>query len=222
MIFPHKSIFSPALSDKIGENHLTRLKSMRALVIYCHPCEESYNAAVRDKTIQVLKKAGHDVRLLDLYAAGFNPVMAAGERRGYHERKINEMPVSDHITLVKWATMLVFVYPTWWFGLPAMLKGWLDRVWVPHIMFTLPQGKGNIVGNMTHIRKVAVITTCGTSWFVMKFAGEPGRRTIERGLVKLCSSDCRKLFLAHYKMDQSTDTSRARFLAKVEKSLARF
>ncbi len=168
-----------------------------------------------------LTGAGHEVRLLDLYAEGFDPVMWADERRDYHTQGDNTRPIADHLAHIKWADMLVFVYPTWWFGLPAMLKGWLDRVWVPHETFILPAEDGRIEPAMTHIKKIACITTCGASWWVSKLVGEPGRRTILRGIKALCDPKCRTLYLAHYKMDTSTAKSRATYLRAVETKLAR-
>lgn len=91
---------------------------MRVLVVYCHPCAESFNAAVRDTVVATLEDAGHEIRLTDLYAQGFDPAMSAEERRGYHERDSNVVPVADHVEAINWCEMIVFVYPTWWFGCP--------------------------------------------------------------------------------------------------------
>src|SRR5262249_53562891 len=102
-------------------------RRMRILLVYCHPCGESFVAAVRDAAVAGLEAAGHEVRIGDLYAIGFDPVMSAEERRGYHEPGSNEKPVAEHLAMLRWCEGLVFVYPTWWYGPPAMLKGWLDR-----------------------------------------------------------------------------------------------
>ncbi|MEM1398973.1 MAG: NAD(P)H-dependent oxidoreductase, partial [Pseudomonadota bacterium] len=104
---------------------------MRVLMVYCHPVPESFAAALRDVTLGALKKAGHEVELLDLYALGFDPVISAEEHRAYLNTTMENHPLQDHAKLLAWCEALVFVYPTWWYGLPAMLKGWLDRVWTP-------------------------------------------------------------------------------------------
>ncbi|MCT8971563.1 NAD(P)H-dependent oxidoreductase [Microbaculum marinisediminis] len=188
---------------------------MRALVVYCHPCEESFNRAVLDTVLGALGESGHEVRLIDLYESGFDPVMSPAERRGYHTPHENEAPVADHLALLKWAEILVFVYPTWWFGLPAMLKGWCDRVFVPHATFEMPDESSPMGPKLTNIRKIAVFTTCGASWWMSKFVGEPGRRTILRGIRWLCHPKCKTCYAAHYKMDTSTPDSRARYLNRV-------
>jgi NAD(P)H dehydrogenase (quinone) len=108
---------------------------MRVLVVYCHPCPESFTAAVRDTVLATLAAAGHDVDLVDLYADGFDPTMGADERRTYHEVPRNLDPVRAYAGRLERAEALIFVYPTWWFGLPAMLKGWIDRVWLQGFAF---------------------------------------------------------------------------------------
>lgn len=194
---------------------------MRALVVYAHPVPESFVAALRDTTVAALKQAGHEVRLIDLYAEQFDPVMSADERRQYHDPGINELPVADYIEQIRWCEMLVLVYPTWWFGLPAILKGWLDRVWVPHVTFIMPTAKHGPRPAMQNIRRLVVVTSCGATWLISKWVGEPGRRTVMRGIGTLCHPFCRKTYLAHYKMDSSTPESRACYLAKVRRTLER-
>jgi NAD(P)H dehydrogenase (quinone) len=194
---------------------------MRALVVFAHPVPESFGAALRDTTVAALRSAGHEVKLLDLYASGFDPVMGADERRVYNEPGINELPVADHLALIKWCEILVFVYPTWWYGPPAMLKGWLERVWVPHVTFTMPTATQGPRPGMTNIRKLAVVTTCGASWMLSKFVGEPGKRILLRGIRTLCHPLCRTSYTAHYKMDSSTPESRARYLEKVGRKIAK-
>ncbi|MBO6757983.1 MAG: NAD(P)H-dependent oxidoreductase [Roseibium sp.] len=195
---------------------------MRVLVVCSHPCPESYNAAVCTAVVESLKSSGHEVKVLDLYATGFEPAMSADERRGYHDRGSNEAPVAVHLEHLSWCNMLVFVYPTWWFGLPAMLKGWLDRVWVPHVTFEMPTATTPMRPKMQHIEKIAVVTTCGATWFISKMMGEPGRKTILRGIRALCAPRCKTLYLAHYQMDSSTPQSRAAYLAKVKQRVGKF
>ncbi len=194
---------------------------MKLLVVYSHPVPESFTAAVRDTALDALTQAGHEARLLDLHAEGFDPVMGPEERRDYHTEGLNEQPVQEHIALIRWAEGMLFIFPTWWYGLPAMLKGWLDRVWVPHVTFTLPGGNEPLRAQMTHIRLLGGITTCGAPWWWTKVVGEPGRKTILRGIRAICHRRCRTLWLAHYRMDESTPESRAAFLARVRARLTR-
>ena len=194
---------------------------MKVLVVYCHPVPESFCAAVRDTALAALAAKGWEARVVDLYAENFDPVMRDEERRIYNQHAPDDPALQVHIDHLKWAEAIVFIYPTWWYGLPAMFKGWLDRVWANDVVFALaPQG--GIVPLMGHIRKIVVLTTCGAPLWWSYVMGHPGRNTILRGIRALCGWRCRTLFLAHYRMDTSTPESRRRFLAKVRRRLEAF
>ncbi|MGI3167572.1 NAD(P)H-dependent oxidoreductase [Pseudooceanicola sp. C21-150M6] len=196
---------------------------MRALIIYCHPRDTSFTAAIRDRVMAQLDKAGIEHRMIDLYAEGFNPVMSAQEHTDYLTPGINRAALESHVELLEWCDALIFVYPTWWYGLPAMLKGWLDRVLLPGIAFHMPQAEGETIRpGLTHITRLGVFTTCGASWWLTRYIGAPGRRTLIRGVRLLCAQGCLTAFAAHYLMDSSSDASRARHMAKVDKEMAKF
>jgi putative NADPH-quinone reductase len=195
---------------------------MRVLVVYCHPVPDSFCAAVRDRAVSALGRGGHELRLTDLYAENFDPVMWCDERRGYNDHAPTDPALGKHIDDVRWAEAVVFVYPTWWYGLPAMLKGWLDRVWALDVAFAMPKDGGKIRPMLTHIRKIAVLTTCGAPRWWSHFVGHPGKKTILRGIRALCAKNCRTLFLAHYLMDASTEKSRKAYLRKIETKLSVF
>ncbi len=195
---------------------------MKVLVVYCHPVPESFCAAVRDTVMGALSEAGHETRLLDLYAIGFDPVMGCDERRLYNDMCRDQHPMPDHAAHLAWAEGIVFVYPTWWYGLPAMLKGWLDRVWTPEITFEINKQSGVIKPLMTHIRALGVVTTCGAPRWWSYFVGHPGVRTLTRGMRALFARRCKTVFMAHYLMDVSTPETRQAFLSKVHARMKAF
>jgi putative NADPH-quinone reductase len=189
---------------------------MRALVVYCHPRRGSFTEAVRDVVLEKLREAGADMRLRDLYEEGFCPVLSAEEHESYEDVAQNRAAVAGHCDDLAWCDTLIFVYPTWWYGLPAMIKGWLDRVLVPGLAFLMPDGEnGDIRPGLTHVTRLGVFTTCGASFWLTRFVGAPGRRTLLRGVKLLCAKRCRTVFAAHYLMDSSTEASRARHLRRV-------
>ena len=195
---------------------------MRALVIFCHPKEDSFSAAILGKVTEKLEAAGWDYRVRDLYRSNFTPVLTGHELDIYLDEALNQEPVLQDVEDVKWANTLIFVYPTWWYGLPAMLKGWLDRVRVPGVAFVMPKAEGeNITAGLTHIRKLGVFTTCGASLWLTTMIGAPGRKTLTRGVRAICAKGCKVYFAAHYLMDSSTDASRKAHLQKVDAQMDR-
>lgn len=195
---------------------------MRVLLIYCHPRPESFTAAVRDVVLDRLRAAGAEIRLRDLYALGFDPAMGAQEHRDYEDAGLNRAPVMQDCEDLLWCDTLVFVYPTWWYGLPAMLKGWLDRAMVPEVAFLMPKAEGETIRpGLTHITRLGVFTTCGASRWLTFLVGAPGKRTLMRGVALLLAPRSRKAFAAHYLMDSSTAESRAAHLRKVAEKVDR-
>ena len=114
----------------------TVARLMEVLVVCAHPHEDSFTHAVTAAARAGFERAGHHVTTLDLYALGFAPAMSPAERRAYHgEQPLLDPMTAAHAALVRRADVLVFVYPTWWSGPPAILKGWLERVLVPGVAF---------------------------------------------------------------------------------------
>jgi NAD(P)H dehydrogenase (quinone) len=191
----------------------------RALVVFAHPCEESFAAALKSKVTQTLAARGWDIDLCDLYAEGFDPVMSAAERRGYHAIPSNLAPVESHVSRLRAAEALILVHPVWNFGPPAILKGYYDRVFVPGVSFRLDNGK--VVPAMTHIRKLAVVTTYGASWIRATLVGDPPRRVITRAFRHAAKPD-KLLYMALYDMNRATAAMRAGYLARVQRAMETF
>ncbi|TFL19368.1 NAD(P)H-dependent oxidoreductase [Jannaschia formosa] len=195
---------------------------MRALVIHCHPKPDSFAAAVRDSVTDTLRRGGAEIRLRDLYAEGFQPVLTEAEWSGYLDSPANRDPVADHVADLQWCDTLIFVYPTWWYGLPAMLKGWLDRVLLPDVAFLMPEGPGETIRpGLRHIERLGVFTTCGASRWLTFLVGAPGKRTLMRGVGLLLKPRHRRVFAAYYLMDSATRPALEAHLARVADKTAR-
>lgn len=182
---------------------------MRVLVIYAHPNPDSYNAALLAATLEGLKAAGHEVDLCDLYEEGFAPVLTRQERVGYHSIPANRAPVEPYLKRLEGAEGLVLVYPVWNFGMPAILKGYFDRVFLPGVSFKLVDGR--VRPNLHHITRLMVVTTYGGARWRAILAGDPPRKIatrVLRGLIKPTGS---MRYLAHYDMNRSTEATRNRF-----------
>ena len=197
---------------------------MRVLLIYAHPSSTSFAAAIRDRATRALTAAGHEVDLLDLYAEGFDPVLSLDEWRVNSDPTRNEVGIEAHVARLRRAEALVLCFPTWWYGMPAIMKGWLDRVWVTGVAFHLPPegGSGQIRPGLTNIKRLAVVTTHGApGWFIF-WLGNPDRRVLFGALARLIAPGAPKLFLTAYRMDTAKRARLERFLDRVERAFLAF
>jgi NAD(P)H dehydrogenase (quinone) len=194
---------------------------MRLLVVFCHPDPESFGAAIFRTACDALRAAGHELRIIDLYAEGFDPVFTREERRTYlADTAQNIAGVAHHVEALQWAEGWVAIYPTWFYGLPAMLKGWLDRVWLPGVTFQVATAKKRTIrGELQNIRRFVGITTSGSPWWWLRVIGDPGRSLLMKGLRPLYARGCRMSWLQLHDMNHATAADREAFLAKVDRSL---
>jgi putative NADPH-quinone reductase len=191
---------------------------VRTLVIHCHPDPDSFTSVVRDKVVATLQGRGEEVRVTDLYAARFNPVMTA-EERDRHLEPGPDPSGAEHAADLLWCERLVLVYPTWWSGQPAMLKGWIDRVWVRDVAFDLPSDSNRVHARLHNVRRIVSITTHGSSKFVNALEGEVGKRMMTRTLRAVCHPLARTTWIALYGIDTASDHERAAFLDRVGRKL---
>jgi NAD(P)H dehydrogenase (quinone) len=190
---------------------------VRFLVVYAHPVEESFQSALHRLVVKALTEAGHEVDDCDLYAEGFQPVLSREERRVYHDAGANRRFAPGEIGRLLRCQGLVLVFPAWWFGMPAILKGWFDRVWLPGVAFDLRDGRTRPL--LRHIARFSVVTTYGSPWWVIKLMGDPNRRVLMRGMRPHLSRSARVLWLAKYNMDFADEAARNRFLKRVEQKM---
>jgi putative NADPH-quinone reductase len=195
---------------------------MRVLVIYCHPVEQSFAAAAHRAVLQALAQAGHQVTDVDLYAEHFDPVMSRQERLDYLNTERNERLVQRYDDQLVATEALVLVYPAWWYGMPAMLKGYFDRVWLPGVAFDVTPDGTVKTDRLKALRRILVVTTYGGSWWMVRVAlGDPARKIISRAVRALCARDCRVTWCVHYSMDRARPPALRRFLQRVRRAALR-
>jgi NAD(P)H dehydrogenase (quinone) len=191
-------------------------------VVHCHPLSESYNHALFETIVNVLEGNGHEVIATDLYREGFDPAMSPGERRGYYRIPYDDTAVSSYTAVLRRVGAVIFCFPHWWFSMPAMLKGYFDRVWAPGIAFEHDLGGGRITPLLSHIRIFGVVTSYGSPWWITRIvAGDPGRKVLMRALKPMCGQGVRSFYLAQYDLDRSTPSSRQAFIERVRRVVSR-
>lgn len=136
---------------------------MKHLVILGHPSSDSLNKVIHEEIGQLYKKYGHDIVVRDLYAMNFNPVLTGKDIAAAREGKVTS-DVKIEQDYIKKADVITFVYPLWWTSMPAIVKGYIDRVFSYGFAysftssFTIPTVKKLLKG-----KKVILVNTHGMS-----------------------------------------------------------
>jgi putative NADPH-quinone reductase len=193
---------------------------MNVLVLYAHPVDTSYNAALHRTVVERLVAKGHTVDDCDLYAEDFDPRLTRAERLDYHDTTANIDSVRTYVERLRRANALVLTFPVWNYGYPAILKGFFDRVFLPGVSFELVEGK--VLPSLHNINKVAAVTTYGGSRLRAMLMADPPRKLIQRLMRATVKPGAPVSYLAHYSMNLSTDRSREAFMRKVAASMDAF
>ncbi len=192
---------------------------MRVVVVLAHPDPNSFNHAIAATATASLTRAGHEVTLLDLYAEEFRTAMSPAERVAYHsDRPLLDPMAERHADIVKRAEALVFVYPTWWSTMPAILKGWLERVMVPGVGFVFDEHH-HVRRGLTQVRRIVGISTYGAPRLYVKAVHDNGRRILLRALRLNTAVLTRRSWLGLYEINATTDEQRAAFLRRVDRKM---
>jgi NAD(P)H dehydrogenase (quinone) len=130
---------------------------MNALIVYAHPNPHSFNWAILEVVDSTLRERGHTTRIHDLYQMQCRAVLD-GEDLLRNWRGDLPSDTRREQDAVRWAHTLVFIYPIWWFGPPAILKGWIDRVFTRKFAFDF--GPTGMKGLLTH-EKALILNTLG-------------------------------------------------------------
>ncbi len=200
---------------------------MAALVVLAHPLANSLSHRLAATAMATLDQAGAQPVLLDLHAEGFDPRLTPEERAAYYDapRIAPDLLGADllrHARLLAGAETLVLVFPTWWFGPPALLKGWIDRVFAPGIGFDHTPGFGPIAPRLTGLRRAVAVTTLGTPWWVDVLAmRRPVRRMLRTAVIGACAPKARFAYLPLYAAENVTEVRIAAFERRVAATLAR-
>ena len=193
---------------------------VKVLVIHAHPDDQSFSHALLAATVDGLQRGGHDTTVIDLCAIDYPGALSADEWRAYEsDSPVSDPIVAEHIALVREAEALVFVYPTWWSSVPAVMKAWLERTMVKGLAFDLDPRTRAIVPGLTHIRHLIGVTTYGSPWWYVKLVNDNGRRTITRTLRLSTGGKASTTWLALYALDGLHESDRSNFVEHVRATM---
>ncbi len=166
---------------------------MRFVVLHAHPLQDCLNVLLRDRVVGTLERDGHDVQTVRL---------TQGE-------SIGGVGVAG-------ADGLVFVYPTWWGGLPAPMLDWVQRELAAWI-----DGAADLATSpLRTVRHLVAVTTHGSSRWVNRLQGEPGRHLLRRSITRLCAPGTRLRWVALYGLDQSNPAAVSAFMDRAATEMA--
>lgn len=100
---------------------------MKHLIIYAHPNEGSLNHHLKETIVETLTAGGHEIQIRDLYQLNFDPVLSLEDMNGQRTGQLS-VDLKQEQEYISWATHISFIYPIWWTGMPAIMKGYIDRV----------------------------------------------------------------------------------------------
>lgn len=195
---------------------------MHCLVVVAHPVTDSLCHSLAQSVVQALTAAGHEVQVENLYKNEFSPLLTTDERRSYYRSSFDSSAIQDEVRHLLSAEALVLVFPTWWFGFPAILKGWFDRVWAPGVTYDHATDLGQIVPRLHNLRQALAITSLGSSWWVDRLLlRQPVKRVLKKALLGTCAPTCRFRMLSLYKAEhlpaKKVDAFRSRIGGEVTK-----
>jgi putative NADPH-quinone reductase len=191
---------------------------MKVLVVLAHPNPDSFSHAIVDRVVSTLANREHSVSVIDLYGLDYSPALTRAELSAYptSEPAIDPM-VIEHTRLIQECSTIVFVYPTWWSSMPAILKGWIDRTMLPGIAFSVDPQTLKLQPGLTNVRRLIGITTFGGPRLASLVVRDNGSKIVTRSLRAICHRRCRTTWLRMFNVDSSTIAQREKFLRRVER-----
>lgn len=125
---------------------------MKHLIIYAHPNPNSINSQFKQTLTEFLWDNGHEVIIRDLNQLNFNPILSLEDMEGQRMGRVAD-DVTQEQNYISWAEHITFIYPIWWTGMPAVMKGFIDRVFSYGFAYRYDQGvqKGLLTGKQTTI-----------------------------------------------------------------------
>jgi putative NADPH-quinone reductase len=195
---------------------------MNIVVVLGHPSVDSYCAAIFERIILALEsQLTHNVTAIRLADEKFATAMSTAERVAYETSTplIND-ETKRHAEVLLQAEALIFVYPTWWSGLPAQLKGWLERVFVLGVAFQFNKNS-KIRPNLHNVRHIIGVSTYGSPWRYVKLVNDNGRRTLTRAIRMSTGLRTRTMWCGIYALDTCTHQQREKFIADTAQKIVK-
>jgi NAD(P)H dehydrogenase (quinone) len=190
---------------------------MKYLIIYAHPSPKSFNHAILERVEKVLKDSGQSYEVRDLYALKFNPVLDRKDLDLLLEGKIVKQVEAEQ-RYIKESDVLIFIYPVWWFAMPAIVKGYIDRVFTQGFAFSMD---GERLEGLLKGKKVVIINTTGAPRDALVKTGyeDAMKKTADIGVFEFCGMEiaAHKYF---YAVPSADEAARRQMLEEITKIIS--
>ncbi|MCM3212631.1 NAD(P)H-dependent oxidoreductase [Bacillus licheniformis] len=189
---------------------------MQTAVIYAHPNPNSFNGAILNQVIKALEDGKHFYDVIDLYRDRFDPVLLFDEKKRRSDMK-HDPETAEYRRIVKNADHLIFIYPLWWGGMPAIMKGFIDRVFAAGEAYTY---QGKLPKGLLKARTASVYYTADApSWYLRFWRRDADWVTVKDVMLKFCGvRRVKRLLFAGVK--DSSEEKRTQWLDRVYRSIA--
>lgn len=191
-------------------------ENMKKCIIIAHPWKGSFNHAIKDRLIKKINEKGYTVRVIDLYEDNFSPAISLNELKNYKEGQALDANVIRYQNILKEVDDLILIFPIWWYSMPAMIKGFVDKVMLKK--FAYIESKTGLVGQLINIKKVTIITTSqAPTWYIKFIKGNFIDKILRRGIFKDLGIK-KSSWINFPNIKTSTKINRANFLERLDVS----
>jgi NAD(P)H dehydrogenase (quinone) len=187
---------------------------LRILIVFAHPLETSFVSALHARVVEILRAGGHIVDDLDLYAEKFDPVMSREGLLRYININANTREVEGYVQRLLAAEALVLMFPVWFDGLPAIMQGYFQRVFLPGVSVRIDEA-GLFHPNLRNVKRMAAVCAYGESRRDVAAKGDPPLRFVRDNVGALIDPKGRFEYLALYDMNFTRAPRRAAFMKRV-------
>lgn len=189
---------------------------MRVVIVFNHPYEGSFCNAILRSAIKGIEKNGNEYDLIHLDDEHYNPIMTAADLKAFKDRRAIDPKVNEYKQRIERADYLVFIFPIWWELMPAMTKGFIDKVVFPGVAYDYRVNGLGMIPLFKNLRSVTVITTMNTARIVYRLVfGNAVKRALLTGTFWKVGYKNRK-WMNFGMVKTVSDKKRQKWLIKVE------
>lgn len=194
---------------------------MKVVLVFNHPYDGSFCNAILNTVKSGLVKGNHEIDLIHLDRDNFNPVMTAADLKGFRDKKPVDPQVIEYSNRIKNADHLVFIFPIWWELMPAMTKGFIDKVIFPGVAYDYTNESNTRMKPLwENLKGVTIITTMNTpQWLYLLLFGNAIKKAMIAGTFWKIGFKNRK-WISFNQVKMVSHDKRKKWLSQLEKKIA--